>query len=73
VGGAVGGDAEVAPVAEIHRGVAEGAADAAEQGLTLVHFSAQGECFLWTGGAVVGCFEGVQEMLAGVMGCLGVI
>jgi len=40
------------------------------QGLTLVHFSAQRERFLWDRGAFRGRLEGVWQVLGVFMGCL---
>ena len=56
---------------------ARAAAAASNQGLTLVHFSAQLKRFLWHRGCTVGVFRGslggVYEMLEGIMGYLGCI
>jgi hypothetical protein len=37
-----------------------------EQGLTLVHFSAQLKRIMWDGGAFRDCFGGVQEVSGGI-------
>jgi len=39
------------------------------QGLTLVHFSAQLNRFLWDGVCMQGAFRGVDEVSGGVRGC----
>ena len=40
------------------------------QGLTLVHFSAHRERFLWDRGCIWGCLGAVQEVRGGIRGCL---
>jgi len=51
----------------------DGFAYAADQGLTLLHFSAQLQRFLWDRGCIQGCLGGVYPVSGGIGGVHGAL